>query len=126
MSINSTSPLIKNNLAEAKQFSFDVAEDTGVSGMYSQLDISDFEEALFVDKIQDEHSIFIDLGEDKQVTEYLDPLQDENYAKFASGMQEMIKAVADPEMQTIFAEQFEATSKAVSDRLNYQAIKKTD
>ena len=126
MSINSTSPLIKNNLAEAKPFSFDVAEDTGVSGRYSQLDISDFEEALFVDKIQDEHSIFIDLGEDKQVTEYLDPLQDENYAKFASGMQEMIKAVADPEMQTIFAEQFEATSKAVSDRLNYQAIKKTD
>jgi hypothetical protein len=36
----------------------------------------------------------------------------------------MISSVADPEMQAVFAEQFEATSKAVSDRLNYQALKK--
>jgi hypothetical protein len=124
MSINFPSSTIKNNFGDAKLLAPDTVEDTAVSGRYSQLDIADFEEALFLDKIQDEHSIFTGLGEDKQATEYIDPMKDEGYATFAVAMEEMINSVADPEMQAVFAEQFEATSKAVSDRLNYQALKK--
>jgi hypothetical protein len=125
MSVNFTSNTIKNNFGDAKLLALDSIEDAAVSGRYSQLDIADFEEALFSDKIQDEHSIFTGLGEDKQMIEYIDPMKDEGYAKFASEMKEMINSVADPEMQAVFAEQFEATSKAASDRLNYQALKKT-
>jgi hypothetical protein len=125
MSINFTTASIKNGLADVKPLLFDIDEDAGVSGRYSQLDITDFEEALFSDKIQDEHSIFAGLGEDqKTIGEYADPMKDEGYAKFAGEMKEMINSVTDPEMQAVFAEQFEATSKAVSDRLNYQALKK--
>ncbi|MEB3315376.1 MAG: hypothetical protein VKK32_04105 [Candidatus Melainabacteria bacterium] len=125
MSINFTTASIKNGLTDAKPLLLDVDEDTGVSGRYSQLDIADFEEALFSDKIQDEHSIFTGLGEDKKtVGEYVDPMKDEGYAKFAGEMKEMINSVTDPEMQALFAEQFEATSKAASDRLSYQALKK--
>jgi hypothetical protein len=125
MSINFTSASIKNGLTDAKPLFLDIDEDAGVSGRYSQLDIGDFEEALFSGKIQDEHSIFTGLGEDKKaVDEYVDPMKDEGYAKFAGEMEEMISSVADPEMQAVFAEQFEATSKAASDRLNYQAAKK--
>jgi hypothetical protein len=124
MSINFTTASIKNGLTDAKPLFLDIDEDAGVSGRYSQLDIADFEEALFSDKIQDEHSIFNGLGEDKQRNEYIDPMKDEGYAKFAGEMREMISSVTDPEMQAVFAEQFEATSKAVSDRLNYQALKK--
>jgi hypothetical protein len=124
MSINFTNASIKTSLADAKPPLLDIDEDAGVSGRYSQLDIADFEEALFSDKIQDEHSIFSGLHEDKQATGYVDPMNDEGYAKFAVEMKEMINSVADPEMQAVFAEQFEATSKAASDRLNYQALKK--
>jgi hypothetical protein len=125
MSINFTTASIKNGLADAKPLLLDIDEDAGVSGRYSQLDIADFEEALFSDKIQDEHSIFTGLGEDRKTAgEYADPMKDEGYAKFAGEMKEMINSVADPEMQAVFAEQFEATSKAVSDRLNYQASQK--
>jgi|LakMenE18May11ns_1017448.scaffolds.fasta_scaffold9959029_13 hypothetical protein len=124
MSINFTTASIKNGLTDAKPLFLDIDEDAGVSGRYSQLDIADFEEALFSDKIQDEHSIFNGLAEDKQKNEYIDPMKDEGYAKFADEMREMISSVTDPEMQAVFAEQFEATSKAVSDRLNYQALKK--
>jgi hypothetical protein len=123
MSVNVTSSTIKNNSGDVKLLAPDSIEDA-VSGRYSQLDIADFEEALFSDKIQDEHSIFAGLGEDKQATGYVDPMNDEGYAKFAVEMQGMINSVADPEMQAVFAEQFEATSKAVSDRLNYQASQK--
>ena len=99
MSINLTNTSIKTSLADAK--------------------------ALFSDKIQDEHSIFTGLGEDrKALGEYVDPMKDEGYAKFAAEMKEMINSVTDPEIQAVFAEQFEATSKAVSDRLNYQASQK--
>lgn len=125
MSVNFTSSTIKNNFGDATLLAPDTIEDA-VSGRYSQLDIADFEEALFSDKIQDEHSIFTGLDEDKQGTDYIDPMKDEGYAKFAGEMKEMITSVTDPEMQAVFAEQFEATSKAVSDRLNYQGIKKTD
>jgi hypothetical protein len=124
MSVNLTSSTIKNNFGDAKLLAPDTAEDTNVSGRYSQLDIADFEEALFSAKIKDEYSIFTGLGEDKQGTDYIDPMKDENYAKFAGEMKEMINSVSDPEMQAVFAEQFEATSKAASDRLNYQALKK--
>jgi hypothetical protein len=123
MSVNVTSSTIKNNSGDVKLLAPDSIEDA-VSGRYSQLDIADFEEALFSDKIQDEHSIFAGLGEDKQAIGYVDPMTDEGYAKFAGEMKEMINSVADPEMQAVFAEQFEATSKAALDRLNYQALKK--
>jgi hypothetical protein len=123
MSVNVTSSTIKNNSGDVKLLAPDSIEDA-VSGRYSQLDIADFEEALFSDKIQDEHSIFAGLGEDKQATGYVDPMNDEGYAKFAVEMQGMINSVTDPEMQAVFAEQFEATSKAALDRLNYQALKK--
>lgn len=125
MSINFTTASIKNGLADVKPLLFDIDEDTGVSGRYSQLDIADFEETLFSDKIQDEHSIFSGLGEDKKaIGEYIDPMTDEGYAKFAGEMREMIGSIADPEMHALFAEQFEASSKAVSDRLSYQALQK--
>ena len=125
MSINFTTASIKNGLTDAKPLLLDIDEDAGVSGRYSQFDIADFEEALFSDKIHDEHSIFTGLGEDKKtVGEYVDPMKDESYAKFAGEMKEMINSVTDPEMQALFAEQFEATSKAASDRLSYQALKK--
>ena len=125
MSINFTTASIKNGLTDAKPLLLDIDEDAGVSGRYSQLDIADFEEALFSDKIHDEHSIFTGLGEDKKtVGEYVDQMKDESYAKFAGEMKEMINSVTDPEMQALFAEQFEATSKAASDRLSYQALKK--
>jgi len=124
MSINFTTTSIKNGLADVKPLLFDIDEDTSVSGRYSQLDIADFEEALFSDKVQDEHS-FSGLGEDKKaIGEYIDPMKDEGYAKFAGEMREMIGSIADPEMQALFAEQFEASSKAVSDRLSYQALQK--
>jgi hypothetical protein len=124
MSINFTNASIKTSLADAQPLLLDIDEDAGVSGRYSELDIADFEEALFSDKIQDEHSIFSGLHEDKQATGYVDPMNDEGYAKFAVEMKGMINSVADPEMQAVFAEQFQATSKAASDRLNYQALKK--
>jgi hypothetical protein len=118
MSINFSTASIKTSLADAQPLLLDIDEDAGVSGRYSELDI----EALFSDKIQDEHSIFAGLGEDKKtVGEYVDPMKDEGYAKFAVEMKGMINSVADPETQAVFLDQFQATSKAVSDRLNYQA-----
>ena len=97
MSINFTTASIKNGLTDAKPLFLDIDEDAGVSGRYSQLDIADFEEALFSDKIHDEHSIFTGLGEDKKtVGEYVDPMKDESYAKFAGEMKEMINSVTDP------------------------------
>jgi len=125
MNISLTTQIRNNNLAGVGLSVADIDEDVSVSGKYSQLDIGDFEEALFSGKIHDEHSIFAGLGEDKKVVdEYVDPTQDEGYAKFAGEMKEMISSVTDPEMQAVLAEQFEATSKAVSDRLNYQASQK--
>jgi hypothetical protein len=125
MSVNFPSSTIKNSFGDAKLLAPDTIEDTSVSGKYSELDIGDFEEALFADKIQNEYSVFTGLGEDKEAIDgYVDPMKDEGYAKFAGEMKELINSVTDPEMQAIFAEQFEATSKAALDRLNYQASQK--
>ncbi|MFM7457778.1 MAG: hypothetical protein ACKO3R_03845 [bacterium] len=124
MSINFTTASIKNGFADVKPLLFDIDEDTGVSGRYSQLDIPNFGQALFSDKIQDQYSIFGLAEDQKTVNDYIDPMTDEGYAKFAGEMQGMINSVANPEMQALFAEQFEASSKAVSDRLSYQALQK--
>ena len=124
MRVNSVNTSIPNNSSEVNHVFSDTDEK---SGKYSQLDIGDFEEALFSDNVQDEYSVFNDFHEDSPRThQYVDPLQDPEYARFAGEMEERINSVTDPEMQAIFAEQFEATYGAVSDRLNYQAQKKAN
>lgn len=127
MSIQFPSTSAQNNLVNTRSARAlrDERDDDNVSGKYSQLDIGDFEESLFSNKIQDEHTIFSSLHNNSaNNNDYIDPMSDPTYSKFANNMKGLISSVSDPEMQAIFAEQMEAASKAASDRLIYQATKK--
>ena len=126
MSLNITSTSINPNQQLVFKPAEDTEEDLRGSGRYSQLDIGDFEESLFAEEAHDEHTLFAGLEETKKGNDYVDPLMDKSYAKFADEVSGLIADVADPEMQAIFLEQFEATSKAASERLTYMSTKKGD
>jgi len=126
MSLNITSTSINPNQQPIFKPAEDNDEDLRSSGRYSQVDIGDFEESLFGEEIHDEHTLFAGLEDTHQGADYIDPLTDESYAQFADEVSGLISNVADPEMQAIFLEQFEATSKAASERLMYLGTKKGD